>query len=368
MRILDRYLLAEWLKIFVLSFLVIFGILLLEDIYDDLPDLLGYGATAGEIVHYYLVMLPSFVPTVLPVALLVSILFALSGLHRKNEIVAMRAAGLNIFRITRSLWMMGLFMAAGLFFLNAAWVPWSVQQTRLIRDHLRFANEASKEDQVGMLTSFTYDNPKTHRLWFMNAFSEYTYQGYGVTVFVRNESGQEIQRIIAQEAFYDDVDGHWVFVNGREVMYEPQSGDPVRSLAFDQKEMQSFTQTPYLMQVLSQRPGDLSLYELRDVLSDADLKKTPKLRPYAVRYQSILVSPISCFIVVCLAIPFAVSGVRVNPMVGVSKCVALLFAYYFIANISRLLGEQHVLPVALAAWLPITLVAGLSFWLYRKVI
>ncbi len=213
----------------------------------------------------------------------------------------MRAAGLNIFRITRSLWVMGLVMAAGLFFLNAAWVPWSVQQTRLIRDHLRFADEANKQEQVGMLTSFTYDNPKMQRLWFMNAFSEYTYQGYGVTVFVRNEAGQEIQRIIAQEAYYDDADDHWVFVKGREITYEPESGDPVRSLAFDQKEIPSFNENPYLMQVLSQRPTDLSLYELRDVLTDADLNKSPKLRPYAVRYQSILVSPISCFVVVSLA-------------------------------------------------------------------
>lgn len=368
MRILDRYLLAEWFKIFLLSFLVIFGILLLEDIYDDLPDLLSYGANVQAVIRYYLVMLPSFVPTVLPVALLVSILFSISGLHSKNEIIAMRAAGLNIFSITRSLWIMGLFMAIGLFFFNAEWVPWSVQQTRLIRDHFRFSDEATKQEYVGMLTSFTYDNPKTHRLWFMNAFSEYTYQGYGVTVFVRNPKGQELQRIIAQEAYYDDADGYWVFIKGREITYEPSSGDPIRSLAFDSKAMPDFNENPYLMQVLSQRPADLSLHELHDVLADANLDQSPRLRPYAVRYQSILVSPLSCFIVVCLAIPFAASGVRVNPMVGVSKCVGLLFAYYFIANICRLLGEQNMLSIALAAWLPITFVAGLAVWLYRKVI
>ncbi|HCR36941.1 MAG TPA: YjgP/YjgQ family permease, partial [Opitutae bacterium] len=184
----DRYLFLEWLKVFLLSTFVTLGILLLEDIYDDLPDLLSYGASASEVLHYYGAMVPSFLPVVLPVALMISILFTLSNLHRKHEIVAIRTAGLNIFQITRVLWAVGGILAVGLFWLNAHTVPWSIQETRQVRDHFRFRDEIEKhgEDRVGLLSKFAYDNQKDRRLWFMNAFSEYTYQGFGVAVYVRN--------------------------------------------------------------------------------------------------------------------------------------------------------------------------------------
>ena len=63
------------------------GLLLMEDMYDDLPDLLAYGANFMDVAWYYLVLLPSFLPIVLPLALLISVLFSLGNLHRNNEII-----------------------------------------------------------------------------------------------------------------------------------------------------------------------------------------------------------------------------------------------------------------------------------------
>lgn len=41
-----------------------------------------------------------------------------------------------------------------------------------------------------------------------------------------------------------------------------------------------------------------------------------------------MVQPFACIIVVAIAIPFSVAGVRTNPMVGVSKTVGLFFVYF----------------------------------------
>ena len=101
--LIDRYVFSEWVKAFSLTLGATLGILVLEDLYDDLPDFLGYGAGGSEILTYYLVLLPSFLPSVIPLSLLVSILFSLGGQHGRNEVIAMRACGLSLFRLSRSL-------------------------------------------------------------------------------------------------------------------------------------------------------------------------------------------------------------------------------------------------------------------------
>jgi lipopolysaccharide export system permease protein len=71
----------------------------------------------------------------------------------------------------------------------------------------------------------------------------------------------------------------------------------------------------------------------------------------------------SCLIVAGLAVPFAVSGVRVNPAVGVSKSLALFFLYYLLATIGTMLGDQGAVPAWVAAWLPNGFMAAFAAWL-----
>jgi lipopolysaccharide export system permease protein len=71
----------------------------------------------------------------------------------------------------------------------------------------------------------------------------------------------------------------------------------------------------------------------------------------------------SCLIVAGLAVPFAVSGVRVNPAVGVSKSLALFFLFYLLSTIGTMLGDQEAVPPWVAAWLPNAFMAGLAAWL-----
>ena len=90
MSLIDRYVFKEWVQGFALVLSVIIGILILQNMYDSLPDLLEMKAAANEIVFYYALALPSYLPTILPIAFLVSLLFSLGNLHRDDLIIAMQ--------------------------------------------------------------------------------------------------------------------------------------------------------------------------------------------------------------------------------------------------------------------------------------
>lgn len=364
---LDRYIFREWAKVFALTVGVIVGLLVIADMQDDLSDLLGYGANASEIFRYYAILTPSFLPAIIPISLLISLLFALAQLHRNQEIVAMRAAGLSLFRITRSLWLAGVVLTGALWWLNAEVVPWSVESARETRDNLYYEDALEQEidaDAIGVLKNLTFHHPENGRLWFVNRFNEFSYRAFGVTVSQFTEDHREQARLMANEAYFSESVGHWVFLQGREMTMDTATGDVVRSLPFDRVERTDLTEDPALMQFLQKRPKDLSFWELRRVLEALTGSADPRLAQYEMRYFSILANPLSCLIVVGIAIPFALRGVRTNPAVGVAKSVGLFLVYYVITSVTGLLGGAVITPAA-AALVPNFLMiafAGFLFW------
>ncbi|MFU8848156.1 MAG: LptF/LptG family permease [Opitutales bacterium] len=368
MSLIDRYIFKEWLVGFALTMGVIVGILILQNMYDSLPDLLDAKASAGQILFYYALALPSYLPAILPIAFLVSLLFSLGGLHQNNEIVAMRASGASLFRISRSLWGAGLFLSLLLFYLTALVVPKTVEQARTFFENLEFASAENSEqaERKSMLYNLGFDNRKDGRLWFMNRFNERAWLGLGVNVHTRDAAGTELSRIAAREAYYDDTNGHWVFLDGRELLFDPATGDPLRSLPFKEKIFEDFDEDPSLMLGLHKKPKELSLFELRRIIDSVPAEENPVVHAYEVRYLSLLAAPFSCLVVVGIAVPFAVSGVRASPMIGVSKCLGLFAFFYVLISLATIFGERQIIPTAVAAWLPNAVMLLLAVWFFRK--
>ena len=175
LKTLDRHILGEWLKILGLVLAATIGLLLMQEMYDDFRDLLDAGAGAVDIMVYYAVRMPSFLTVVLPLALLISLLYSLGQLHRNNEFTAMRAAGLSLFRLTRGIWVVGVLCCGLMWLFNSRVVPWSVEESRRIKDSLVFRHEARTAgmERAGLVTSIAFDNRADGRLWYINRFNRF---------------------------------------------------------------------------------------------------------------------------------------------------------------------------------------------------
>lgn len=358
------------MKAFCLALGATLGLLIVEDVYDDLPDLLDDGAGIRDVFRYYAFLSPSFLPVVLPISLMVSILFSLGNHHRNSEITAMRASGMSLWRISRTLCLGGAVVASALLVLNGKLVPWSIETSRQIRENLDYAHALESEnrsaDEVGVIKNLTFVNHRERRMWFINRFSEYTYRAHGVMVSVSDDHGAEITRYSANEGYFDGA--RWVFVRGRETNFSIADGEPVRSLRFEKQTMSEFREDPRLMMALEKKPKNLSVFELKEILDQLGEGADPRVNAYAVRYNAILANPFSALIVVGLAVPFAATGVRVNPLIGVSKSIGLFFFYFLIATICTIMGEREMLSPLVAAWSPNIVMLACALFLYRRAV
>lgn len=370
MRLLDRYIFIEWLKAFLLSVLTLWVILLLGEFQYEGMDLVEWGATAPVLIEYYWTISPTFLPLIIPICLLVSILFTLCNLHRNNEIISMRSAGITLFRISRPLWFVGVALSLALLYLNASVVPHAMEVGEDMRDELRnsYLLQSASGKDLEVIPLLAFDNQTEGRLWLMNRFSDYTDEGYGVTLYQYQPDGKEVMRIMGREAFYNTTAGFWVFVDGRELRFDPQTGDAIYSQVFEHRDYPELTENPELMQLLNKRTKDLSFFELEEILRRVPVENNPRMTEYHMNLQSILADPFGCLVMVGIAIPFAVAGVRTNPMVGVSKSFGLFFFFFGVQQFLRILGAQQVIPTVVAAWTPIgimLLVAVYLFWKMR---
>jgi lipopolysaccharide export system permease protein len=364
----DRHLLREWLKVLGLVLAASLGLLMMQVMYDSFRDLRDMGAKMVDMVVYFLVTMPSFFAIVLPLALLVSLLFALGQLHRHFEFTPMRVAGVGLFRLTRPIWAVGVLCCFLSLWLNSSIIPWSVEQSRTIYEQLQFRREAKSAvpERVGAVYDMAFDNQGGRRMWFFNRYSQFTQHGYGVSVSELDSQRRETGRLLAGEAWFDAARKAWVFRRGRELGFNVETGVQTSSEPFDEKLEPGYDEDPKLMLLIDQRPVDLSFFELRRVIDYYKADGNTKGIVYAVRYFGLLADMLAPLIVIGIAVPFAIAGVRVNPAVGVSKSIGLFLLYYGLNNFATSLATQGLMPPGMAAWLPNLGMAMLAVWLFAR--
>ncbi|MEM7673212.1 MAG: LptF/LptG family permease, partial [Verrucomicrobiota bacterium] len=203
----------------------------------------------------------------------------------------------------------------------------------------------------------TFYNLAENRLWYFDSFNVRSFTGYRVHLYTFHEDQSMASHLSAAEAYFDDSTGEWTFLGGAILHKASQavaseSAADLRVEKFETWSNPGFTEEPRLMLSLGERPKDLSINALRNLLKSDDLQGSPALAPFYAQYHQLIASPVMCVVIIAIAIPFATRGVRVNPMVGASQAIFIFFIYYMTVNTFTVLGAREVLTPPTAAWTP----------------
>ena len=123
MGILTRYLIRAHIGPFLFSLTAITGLLFLNAVAQRLEDLTGKGLGWRTIVEFMVLSLPHTVALTLPMATLVSVLYAFSELAVHNEFTAIRAGGVSPQRLIVPLLGVGIVLAQLMFVFNDRVLP-----------------------------------------------------------------------------------------------------------------------------------------------------------------------------------------------------------------------------------------------------
>jgi lipopolysaccharide export system permease protein len=352
-RLLDRYLLRELLTplAYCLGGFLIFWIS--YDLFTDLNKLQDAKLHLLDVIEYAIAMTPAFLVTVLPIALLLALLYTLTNHARHNEITALRAAGVSLWRLCVPYFLVGFVASGALFALNEICAPRSTEWAeRILNRHVH-----KPDDTQNQFHGFT--NARASRIWVFNEYHPQAAEMSGSIVVNWTLPDGSIRKLYADRAIY--TKHGWTFFNVKEFEQASETAPVVPFLQTNVLAMTEFDETPAEIEneIKMSEYENLHSRKLNIPLSVLweYLRRHPNLPPaeagrLLTKLYGRLAAPWTCFVVVLIAIPFGVASGQRNLFVGVAGSVFICFTFFVLQQVGLALGTGGFLPAWLAAWLP----------------
>jgi lipopolysaccharide export system permease protein len=364
MRLLDRYLLRELSIPLAYCLMGFFLFWLTSDLLSELDDLQQAQLGVGGIIRYYWLKLPELLGVVVPVALLLASLYAMTQHARYNEIVAMRAAGVSLWRVSLPYLGVGAAASFGLLAVGEFWLPWAAQQSEEQRPRV----QAAQTERGEWIKPLTYRNGRGGRIWWAQAFHRSSGRMFKVRVDWQLPDGAT-RKLIAEQAW--PTNGSWAFHEVQELVQEADPSAIPLMRRTNLLVVAEFNETPEnirsdlqiagaLRQYRSARKLQLSARELHRFLGwhEVDLRREERA-VLSTLYHTHIAGPWTCLVVVLIAIPFGAPGGRRNLFVGVASSIVIAFSFFVVREFGAALGSGGYLVPWAAAWLPnLTFAAG----------
>lgn len=325
------------------AFLMLFVIF---DLFNHLSDFIDAGTPFPLIVKFYLYLIPSVLIFIAPISLLLAILYGLSQLTRNNELTAMRASGVSLYRLMTPIIAVGFLASIAVSVVNETLAPWSAYWTD------QFIQSEKHEDDRPFHISedLPFRDPNTRRVWMIGEFDRQTFDMRRIEVIQQREDGSDEKRIQARAARW--LDGQWWFV---EATLQPldESGFPSGPSHMEAlRKMEEFTETPRDFINVLKDPEFLSSRELLAFIQAHEHVSRDTLAIHEVNLHYRLAMPWTCLVVTLIGLPIGSHTGRKGAFRGIAIALGMFFSFYVLINFGMALGKNQTLPPGIAVWLP----------------
>ncbi len=343
--ILDDYVLRDftlYLTMIVAAFLML---LLVFTLFELLGDILRNQVSPLTVGEYLLNVVPYFLYSTTPLSILLAVLVTFGLLQRSNEITAIKATGISLYRIVVPVLIASTLVAGVLFLSDQLYLPYTNKRQDALRNRIK-----GKPAQ-------TYLRPD--RKWIFGQHSDiYYYQFFdpdrdvfgGVSVFQFDPHTFQItHRITADRARWSESMGRWVYEQGWE---RSLSGSAIESYRkFDVATYPELAEAPAYFKKEIKQSSEMSYDELHRYIHDLEQSGFDVVR-LRVQLQKKIAYPLITLVMAILAIPFALSAGKRSAVAGVATAIGIGVVYWTISGLFEAMGNLSQLPPAVAAWSP----------------
>ena len=345
MKILDKYILREYIKtllIIIFSFSVLF---LIVDISDRLPNLLRKDAPIDAMMTYFLLRIPYLILLSSPVMVLLSGLFLMNNLSKYSESVAIRGAGISILRMVSPLIWFGLFFSLLILILGEFVLPKAEEYRQYV--YTEKIKHMKVEDKK--MRSHIYYLGKDNSLYYIGFFDGYRNNLKTIDITKFDPQNGEIKRkITATSAVWED--NKWKFQNCYIRNFE--NGILIGMEYYKSTTIEEVDVTPIDFIKSAKKPMSMNFFELKEYINR--LKKVGEKYSKELVELNLKVSfPFSNLIILLFSVPLVSTSSRSRGR-GLIFGIGLLVCFLYLSTlrICQSLGYNEVLSPIVAAWLP----------------
>ncbi|TDU70978.1 LPS export ABC transporter permease LptG [Prosthecobacter fusiformis] len=350
---LERYTMRTFLAPLVFCFVAFCSLWIIMDLLDNLKEFQEANSGLGRVVKFYFSVVPFIFVSVMPASLLLAVLYTLTKMSRANEIVAMLSAGRSVIQILQPIFVVVITVAMMSLAANYHWAP----RAEGNREAVMRALGAKQKDSI-MASSVLYNDPITHRIWYVSTlpFSLRGERLRGVQVREMDKHGKLSHVIHADSAMWWPS-GLWRFYDGKEVDYSDGKPTSVRPFSKDAEgrlslDVQDFEETPWGMVSYALQPDYMGVPEIVSYLKAHPKDPKERLAPFYTHYYQRFALPWQSFALALVAAPLGIAYSRRGAVGGIAGSIFIFFGILFLNNLCLNLGKGGHVPPWLSPWIP----------------
>jgi len=175
MKKLDQFLIKSFIGPFILTFVIVVFTLSMQFLWVYIDELVGKGLGIGVIFEFMGWAACTLIPMALPLATMLASIMTIGGMGEKNELLAMKAAGIPLRRVFVPLIIVSTFISVGAFFASNDLVPLAYNKIYTLRQDI-----ANTKEEIKIPTGTFYNG----------------IEGYILRIQDRDDETQEMHKII----------------------------------------------------------------------------------------------------------------------------------------------------------------------------
>ena len=352
MTLIARYLIKQ---LSITTLYAMFALLALYSFFDIVAEVGGVGEggyTGIKMMQYVLLQIPDHAYQMMPLAVLIGGLIALSQLASNSEMTVIKTSGMSTANIIAILLGFGLIFAAATALLGESVAPAANRYAQNLKT-------TAKNGKISTGAQGLWIKEQNNIINVREMLPDHTL--LGIKIWVRNDKNELTQATEAESAVLNN-DGSWQLKNIRR-----------STLSEDKVEVSTAAEENWpiavkrnLMDVLLVKPDQMSVGELTTYISHLE-NNNQNTQIYAIAWWRKLVYPVAAWVMALVAFAFTPQTTRHGNM-GLKLfggiCLGLLF--HFAGRLFGFTSQLYGVPPFLAGALPTIAFALLAVWLIRR--
>jgi LPS export ABC transporter permease LptG len=277
---------------------------------------------------------------------LLAVLVTFGLMQRSNELTAMKATGISIYRVAFPVIVIAAIVAASLFVFDQLYIPHANKRQETLRNEIK-----GKPAQTYLRPDRKWIFGSNNTIYYYEVYDAERNHFGGISIFQFNPKTFGLTaRIYAKNAHWEDGLQKWVFENGWTRRFNGSAIEEFKPFEVTTS-MLAAEQPSYFKKEVRQSQ-EMDYEELHHYIRDLQQSGFDVVR-FRVQLYKKLAYPIITLVMAILAIPFSVSRQRRGgALAGVATAIGIAIMYWVSAGLFEAMGNANQLPALLAAWAP----------------
>jgi LPS export ABC transporter permease LptG/LPS export ABC transporter permease LptF len=356
--IVDNYVLQTFLFYFLVllsSFILITHVF---TFFELLGDIVRNKIPMIDVIKYHFYLTPKLIYDAAPVSVLVAVLVTFGVMAKQNEVTALKACGISLYRLSVPVLLAALTLSAALFAFDTTIVPAANREQDALRNKIK-----GRPIQTYLNLGRNWIRGEGCRTFYYKYLDAQQGVMTNVNVYDQDCKDSQIRRhTYADRARWEPGVKTWVFQNGWQRTLGQRGTDEKYDFAGKTATFPDIVEPPqYFLREVKQEK-QMTYEELAQFIVDLQKAGFDTVR-LQVQYYKKFAVPLFAFIMALIAVPFAFAGGNRGAMSGVGISLSVAIAYWSISQLFEQVGVLNQLSPLVAAWAPDVLfsLAGLYF-------